>query len=133
MPGPVGRPAETVSPDVSECSRMPDSRRPAARATRPWAPSCAIVTTCRVGRHSTGERTSTAATAAVPSSTSVGSSGTVAVTRAQNSAEDLHGPSQPHGPVRTPGERDACRPTGCGAPHTLRGTTGRRSVGILGA
>src|SRR4051812_37216605 len=84
MPSPVGRPAETVSPDVSECSRMPDRRRPAARATSPCAPSWAIVTTCRVGRQSVGERTSTAATAAVPRSTSGRRSGDVAVTCAQN-------------------------------------------------
>src|SRR3712207_7377315 len=35
MPGPVGRPADTVRPEVSECSRMPASRRPAASATSP--------------------------------------------------------------------------------------------------
>ena len=76
----MGRPAETVSPEVSECSRIPDSRRPAASATSPCAPSCAIVTTWRVDRQSVGERTRSAATAAVPSRTSVRSSGTVAVT-----------------------------------------------------
>ena len=47
MPGPVGFPRETVSPEVSECSRMPDSRRPLSSAATPCAPSWAIVTTCR--------------------------------------------------------------------------------------
>ena len=28
MPGPRGRPTETVTPELSECSRMPASRRP---------------------------------------------------------------------------------------------------------
>ena len=54
MPSPVGRPADTVSPEVSECSRIPDRRRPAASATSPCAPSWAMVTTCRVGRQRRG-------------------------------------------------------------------------------
>ena len=97
MPSPVGRPAETVSPEVSECSRMPDSRRPAASATSPCAPSWAMVTTWRVGRQRAGERTSSAATAAVPSSTSGRRSGVGAVTCAQNR------------PRSTPASRPAAR------------------------
>src|SRR4051794_4598170 len=84
MPSPAGRPEETVRPEVSECSRMPDSRRPLISATTPWAPSCAIVTALRVIRHSAGERTSRAATAAAPNNTDVAGSGTTAVTRSQN-------------------------------------------------
>ena len=75
---------------------MPDSRRPAASATSPCAPSWAMVTTCRVGRQSAGERTSSAATAAVPSSTSGRRSGVVAVTCAQN---------RPRRPPRRPAAR----------------------------
>src|SRR4051794_12946874 len=96
MPRPVGRPAETVSPEVSECRRMPDSRRPAARATAPCAPSWAIVTACRVSRHRGGKRTSRAAAAADPSSTGMGRSGTTAVTRSQNRATAVMRTSQPH-------------------------------------
>src|SRR3954465_1308512 len=84
MPSPAGRPEETVRPEVSECSRMPDSRRPLISATTPWAPSCAIVTALRVIRPSAGERTSRAATAAAPNNTDVAGSGTTAVTRSQN-------------------------------------------------
>ena len=51
MPGPRGRPRETVSPEVSECRRMPLSRRPHATATTAWPPSWAMVTTCRARRH----------------------------------------------------------------------------------
>src|SRR4051812_47290655 len=110
MPGPVGRPAETVSPEVSECSRLPDSRRPAARATAPWAPSWAIVTTCRVARQSVGERTSTAAAAAATTRTVGDGWGTVAVTRAQNRPRTSTAPSQPHRPGRSLGrERVAGR------------------------
>src|SRR3954447_3809494 len=84
MPMPVGRPAERGSPEVSECRRMPDRRRPAASATSPWAPSWAMVTACRVVRQRTGERTSRAAAAAVATSIVSSSCGTVAVTRVQN-------------------------------------------------
>src|SRR5215218_1399140 len=45
MPGPVGLPTETVTPDVSECSRIPVSRRPVSSAASAWPPSWAIVTT----------------------------------------------------------------------------------------
>ena len=37
MPRPVGLPAETVSPEVSECSRIPESRRPETSAATPWS------------------------------------------------------------------------------------------------
>ena len=48
MPGPLARPLETVSPDVSECSRMPCRRRPVKNAATPWAPSWVMVTSIRV-------------------------------------------------------------------------------------
>ena len=44
----------------------PGQPAPGDQAATPWAPSWAIVTTCRVDRQSAGERTSRAATAAVP-------------------------------------------------------------------
>ena len=72
MPSPVGRPADTVRPEVSECSRMPASRRPAASATSPCAPSWAMVTTVRAGRHRAGDPTTTAAATSAPTRTAVG-------------------------------------------------------------
>ena len=48
MPGPLGRPLDTVRPEVSECSRIPRSRRPASRAATAWPPSWAMVTSIRL-------------------------------------------------------------------------------------
>ena len=79
----VGLPLDRVRPEVSECSRIPDSRRPAARATTPCAPSWAMVTALRVIRHSAGERTRSAATAPAASSSRGVSGGPAVVTRAQ--------------------------------------------------
>ena len=42
-PGPVGRPRETVTPDVSECSRMPLSCLPTSAATSACPASWAVV------------------------------------------------------------------------------------------
>src|SRR3954468_7457314 len=139
MPGPVGRPAETVSPEVSECSRIPDSRRPAARATAPWAPSWAIVTTCRVARHSVGERTSTAAAAAATTRTVGDGWGTVAVTRAQNRPRTSTAPSQPHRPGRSlgrgrvSGDATADSFDGFAAEFAPRALTGRARKPVAGA
>jgi hypothetical protein len=60
-PGPVARPLETVSPEPSACSRMPPMRRPLSIAATPWAPSWAIVTTCRATPQVAGNRTTAAA------------------------------------------------------------------------
>src|SRR5918993_739981 len=119
MPRPVGRPEETVSPEVSECSRMPDSRRPAASATTPCAPSWAMVTTCRVARQSAGERTRTAAAAAAASRTVMDRSGTVAVTRTQNPARTSTGRVN-RTDLGGPGGDAACR-----RPHAVRLTPPR--------
>ena len=117
---------------------MPDSRRPETSAATPWAPSWAIVTTCRVERHSAGERTSSAATAAVPSRTGGGRSGTVAVTRAQNrpristvgssvglrsgrSSASRGGPAVNRTDLAATRGRRPCRAPGCGTPHTAGG------------
>ena len=100
MPGPVGRPADTVSPEVSECSRMPGQPAAAASATTPCAPSWAMVTACRVTRHSAGESTRTAATAAAPSRAAAGRSGTGALTRSQKPTTPSTGSSFPEDPVR---------------------------------
>ena len=75
MPGPVGRPAESVSPEVSECSRMPCSLRPVSRATRACPPSCAMVTALRAIRQGSRVETTTSATAPVISTSSGGGSG----------------------------------------------------------
>jgi hypothetical protein len=45
IPTPSGFPRDTVTPDVSECNRIPASCRPTSNAINPCAPSCAIVTT----------------------------------------------------------------------------------------
>src|SRR4051794_40916071 len=83
MPGPVRRPTETVSPEVSECSRMPARRRPVSRAATPWAPSWAIVTTCRVSGHSRGDSTSAAATTATAARIAALGAGCTATARDQ--------------------------------------------------
>src|SRR5204863_50612 len=50
-PTPPAWPTEVVTPELSACSRMPPSPRPASTATSAWPPSWAIVTTPRVSRH----------------------------------------------------------------------------------
>ncbi|OLT21116.1 hypothetical protein BJF78_08630 [Pseudonocardia sp. CNS-139] len=56
-----------MSPDVSVCSRMPVSPRPASTATSAWPPSCAIVTTTRVHRQNADQVTATRASTAASS------------------------------------------------------------------
>src|SRR6476469_1369585 len=85
MPGPRGRPRETVSPEVSECSRIPLRRRPVSTAATPCAPSWAIVTTCRVSDQACDQSTSTSATTAAPSTTVDGGAGCTAYTRCHTS------------------------------------------------
>src|SRR4051812_47374641 len=77
MPGPLLRPFETVRPEVSECSRIPASRRPVSSAATPWAPSWAIVTRCRLRAHSSGtEVTANASTPVASTSPSDGGGAT---------------------------------------------------------
>ena len=95
MPAPVGRPAETVSPEVSECSRMPDSRRPVARATSPCAPSWAMVTTCRVGRHRTGDEDEHGGDGGGGQQPVTGSGGAGTLTRSQKVPSASTGRSSP--------------------------------------
>src|SRR4051794_25448070 len=86
MPGPVRRPTETVRPEVSECSRMPARRRPVSRAATPWAPSWAIVTTCRVTGHSRRDSTRAPATRATAARTAGVGAGCTAIARDQTAA-----------------------------------------------
>ena len=60
MPGPRGRPTLTVSPDVSECRRMPESRRRVTVAAKPCPASCTIVIPCRRRRQSGCQSTAAA-------------------------------------------------------------------------
>ncbi len=86
MPGPLGRPLETVSPDVSECSRMPCRRRPVNNAATPWAPSWVIVTSIRVyGQIARGRTSAPAITAAKATTMGVGG-GWTAIARRHTSA-----------------------------------------------
>ena len=61
MPRPLGRPADNVSPEVSECRRMPVSLRPVSTAASACPPSWAIVIALRAIRH--GSRSTTTASA----------------------------------------------------------------------
>ena len=54
MPGPRGLPRETVSPEVSECSRIERSRRPTRTATSAWPASWTTVTPSRTRGQVTG-------------------------------------------------------------------------------
>ncbi|CAO5169363.1 hypothetical protein FAIPA1_20274 [Frankia sp. AiPs1] len=74
-PGPVGRPEETVTPEVSECSRTPARRRPLSTAISACPPSCAMVITCRATGHTWSLSTVTAASTAARISTQLGGSG----------------------------------------------------------
>lgn len=102
MPKPVGLPTDIVVPDVSECGRMPNRRRPLGSATIACPPSCAIVTTVRgerpVGRCST----TTTATVPVTGASQIGGSGSVSTIRSHGSCNDtvstlLTPPSRPAG------------------------------------
>src|SRR5438067_5815278 len=75
MPGPVGRPRVRVSPDVSECSRIPRSRRPARTATSACPPSWAMVIALRASTHAGRGTTASTAAAAVTSTSRCGGSG----------------------------------------------------------
>src|SRR5579875_2003785 len=81
MPGPRGRPRDTVRPELSECSRMPDNRRPTSRATTPCAPSWTTVTRCRVTRHTGVQAMQTSASNPSRSVTRRSGAGVVAVAR----------------------------------------------------
>src|SRR5450631_2917124 len=85
MPGPVVLPADTVRPEVSEWSWMPFSLRPDMRATRPWAASCAMVTTFRVIGQAPGAQTSSAARTAVQATTAPDGAGWVLRARCHTS------------------------------------------------
>ena len=86
MPGPPARPLETVSPEVSECSRMPCRRRPVRSAATPWAPSWVMVTSIRVyGQIARGSTRATATTAARATTIGAGG-GWTAIARRHTSA-----------------------------------------------
>src|SRR5690242_20079290 len=57
MPGPRGFPIDTVTPELSECSRMPASRRPVRNATTACPASWTIVETCRLTDQARGTTT----------------------------------------------------------------------------
>ena len=88
IPGPLGRPCESVTPEVSECSRMPRRRRRASTAAVACPPSCAIVITVRASGHTRRLRTTTSAAAAVARTTSIGGSGWVSATRDRASVSE---------------------------------------------
>ena len=88
MPGPRGRPFDKVRPDVSECRRMPDRRRPVSTAASAWPPSWAIVTKLRVNRQAGRITTQSRATTPVTRMTVRGGTGCAENSRPQRSARD---------------------------------------------
>lgn len=86
IPGPSRLPRETVSPEVSACSRMPCSRRPVSSEASACPPSCAMVMAIRVSRHARGLVTSSSAAAAPMTTAQPRGSACVPVSRAQKSA-----------------------------------------------
>ena len=95
MPGPLRLPRETVSPEVSACSRIPSSRRPDSREAAAWPLSCAMVIAILVSRHSRGLATTSSATAALTATTQTGGALCAAVSRSQNTATDKGYASSP--------------------------------------
>jgi len=84
MPGPVRLPRDTVSPEVSECSRIPSSRRPLSTETRACPPSCAIVIAFRVRCQARGFSTTSSAVTALAATAQAGGTGWVPASRSQN-------------------------------------------------
>ncbi len=115
MPGPLRRPRDTVSPDVSACSRMPSRRRPDSSEAAACPLSCAIVIAIRVIRHSRGLATISSATAALTAITHPGGASCTPVSRSQNTATDK-------GYVRRESNR---RVPAAGSPGVLRGRGSR--------
>jgi hypothetical protein len=86
IPAPFRLPRETVSPEVSACSRIPSSFRPDSSEAAAWPPSCAIVIAILVIRHSRGLATMSTATAALAATTHAGGALCAPITRSQNTA-----------------------------------------------
>ena len=86
IPGPLRLPRETVSPEVSACSRIPSSRRPDSSEAAAWPLSCAIVIAIRVIRQSSGLTTMSSATAALTPTTHTGGTLCAPISRSQNTA-----------------------------------------------
>src|SRR5690606_20337219 len=61
MPGPVGLPRVSVTPEVSECRRMPCSLRRVSTAASAWPPSWAMVIRPRDNCHDVVDETITRA------------------------------------------------------------------------
>src|SRR4051812_45447133 len=74
MPGPLGRPTDRGSPEVSECSRIPVSRRPVSTAVTACPPSCTIVTRFRAQRQNPSTTTTTSAASPVPATSQLSGS-----------------------------------------------------------
>src|SRR3954447_12460280 len=85
MPGPLLRPLETVRPEVSECSRIPASRRPVSSAATPWDPSWAMVTRCRLRSHSPGTQVPASASSPVATTSPSDGGGATADSRSHRS------------------------------------------------
>jgi len=79
-------PRETVSPEVSACSRIPSSFRPDISEAAAWPLSCAIVIAIRVIRHNSGLTTMSSATAALTPTTHHGGALCAPISRSQNTA-----------------------------------------------
>ena len=86
IPGPLRLPRETVSPEVSACSRIPSSRRPDISEAAAWPLSCTIVIAILVSRHSRGLATMSSATAALAPTTHPGGTLCAPISRSQNTA-----------------------------------------------
>src|SRR5215831_10632135 len=84
MPAPLRLPRDTVSPEVSECSRIPSSRRPLSTEMRACPPSCAIVIAFRVRCQARGFSTTTSAATALAATVQTGGTGWVPASRSQN-------------------------------------------------
>jgi len=84
IPGPDPRPRDTVSPDVSECSRIPSSRRPLSTETSACPPSCAIVIAFRARCQPRTSSTIASATSPLTATTHAGGTGWVPVSRSHS-------------------------------------------------
>src|SRR5699024_1978861 len=86
IPSPVGRPFDTVKPEISACTRMPRSLRPTSAATSACPASCKTVAKCRTIRSPNGVQVTNNAAMPTARTQLWGRGGCTVVARCHNSS-----------------------------------------------